>query len=116
MADKILVDKIGYIADIVDRYRCDHASLDRKVIRLIKIILEIILLIITIAKWKLSYYYEKLSDKQKQLIFNVVTILSGIILCYSYLTLNSYYTNFTPNPNHFLKYLLGLLITAAGGD
>ena len=111
MADKILVDKIGYIADIVDRYRCDHASLDRKVIRLIKIILEIILLIITIAKWKLSYYYEKLSDKQKQLIFNVVTILSGIILCYSYLSLNSYYTNFTPNPNHFLKYLLGLLIT-----
>ena len=111
MADKILVDKIGYIADIVDRYRCDHASLDRKVIRLIKIILETILLIITIAKWKLSYYYEKLSDKQKQLIFNVVTILSGIILCYSYLSLNSYYTNFTPNPNHFLKYLLGLLIT-----
>ena len=97
MADKILVDKIGYIADILDSYRCEHASLDRKVIRLIKIILEIILLIITIAKWKLSYYYEKLSDKQKQLIFNVVTILPGIVLSYSFILLNSY-TNFTPPP------------------
>ena len=232
IVDKYLVDKIGYIADIVDRYRYDPATPDPKVIRLIKIILEIIRLIIIIitsvimwylinyigiykpkmfvdeildyklpiigfiitlmfkyfviyifekdlvrkpegysrvyliqlyiawfihtwvliwrifietlydakyyrtvivllsitkhlskcidiifrpivyliiiAKWK---YYDKLSDKQKQLFLDILFILSFAVLGYLYFSLSSHSINFTPNPNHYLKYLLWLLIT-----
>ena len=63
MADKILVDKIGYIADIVDRYRYDIATLDPKVIRLIKIILEIrrliIIIITSVILWYLINYIDQ---------------------------------------------------------
>ena len=225
IVDKYLVDKIGYIADIVDRYRYDPATPDPKVIRLIKIILEIIRLIIIIitsvimwylinyigiykpkmfvdeildyklpiigfiitlmfkyfviyifeknlvrepegysrvyliqlyiawfiniwiliwrifieslydakyyrtilvllfitkhlskcidiifrpivyliiiAKWKLGYYYDKLSDKQKQLFLDILFILSFAVLGYLYFSLSSHSINFTPNPNHY---------------
>ena len=56
IVDKYLVDKIGYIADIVDRYRYDPATPDPKVIRLIKIILEIIRLIIIIITSVIMWY------------------------------------------------------------
>ena len=59
------------------------------------VILRPIVYLIIISKWKISYYSEKLSDRQKQLIFNVVTILPGIVLSYSFILLNIY-TNFTP--------------------
>ena len=63
IVDKYLVDKIGYIADIVDRYRYDIATLDPKVIRLIKIILEIrrliIIIITSVILWYLINYIDQ---------------------------------------------------------
>ena len=56
IADKFLVDKIGYIVDILDLYRLDRAALDPKIVRFIRIILEIIRLIIIIITSVIMWY------------------------------------------------------------
>ena len=56
IADKFLVDKIGYIVDILDLYRLDRAALDPKIVRFIRIILEIIRLIIIIITFVIMWY------------------------------------------------------------
>ena len=80
--------------------------------RILDIILRPIVYLIIIAKWKIDSKFDKLSERQKQLILNLIFYIAIIVLGYTYFYSYMHYSvNFTPNPNHYLKYLLGLLIT-----
>ena len=91
IADKFLVDKIGYIVDILDLYRLDRAALDPKIVRFIRIILEIIRLItiitINVMVWYIIIYITdlnppktfvggiELSDYKKYFIFFIICLI-----------------------------------------
>ena len=80
--------------------------------RILDIILRPIVYLIIIAKWKIDSKFDKLSERQKQLILNLILYIALVVLGYTYFYSYMHYSvNFTPNPNHYLKYLLGLLIT-----